>query len=91
MRIDTFMKEIQSIENPVDRKAFLSMLTNQRMVALEKAYRDKSLDYLSKLQVEVKTKDLKSITKMLAQMAKTQSRLLIILDNLIDSIDKSKN
>lgn len=86
MILSEFMKEISTIHNPPDRKIYFSMLVDNKMSKLEKAYRDKSINYLNKLKVEIKEKDLPSIARTLAAMASNRnSRLVMILDKLIES------
>ena len=85
-----FIEELKSIENPPDRKVFLSMMIDRKMSSLEKKYVQKSINYLSKLRVEIREQDLASLAKSLVVIAQDQSkRLVMILDRLIEDQSNS--
>ena len=85
MKLESFIEEVNSIQNPPDKKVFLSMLIDRKLSHMEKVYQDKAIKYLSKLKAEIKDRDLASLAKSLALLAKdSNARLFMILDNLAE-------
>lgn len=86
MVFDEFIAEVYAIENPISREKYLSKLINQRTLELELAYINKSKDYLSMMGIDVRSSDLKSLVKAFNKLSTNQSKMMMILDNLVKDL-----
>ena len=86
MDFNKFIETINSIQPVESKQEFLSELIDKRMKVMEDIYTVKSLEYLDKMKVVVKSNDLKLLLKSLVLLSKTQSKMILTMNTLLDNL-----